>query len=429
MKLKLLSLSFVFLSLFSCSQQNEKNQLLEKAKKIHENVITLDTHVDINVNNFTKDRNYTMDLNNQVTLPKMKAGGLDVAWFIVYTGQGDLDEEGFEDAYDNAMSKFESIHRLVEEFAPEDIGLATSSKDVKQLHKQGKMAAMIGIENGYPIGQQLENVEKFYNLGARYMSLAHQGHSHLSDSNTGEKDDEWLHDGLSDMGKDVVAEMNRLGMMIDVSHPSKKAIKQMFELSEAPLIASHSSARALCNHSRNIDDDLLLLFKEHGGVVQTVAFSAYVDTEKHKAFSKASAKIYQDKAEDLGFKILPRDSIRAMSNDQRNAYYTDYQNLRALAADDVETIKEDISPVSISDYVNHIDYMVDLIGIDHVGISSDFDGGGGVEGWKDASETLNVTIELVKRGYTEEDIAKLWGENLLRVLDEVEDIAQSLQKA
>jgi membrane dipeptidase/D-alanyl-D-alanine dipeptidase len=429
MKLKLLSLSFVFLSLFSCSQQNEKNQLLEKAKKIHENVITLDTHVDINVNNFTKDRNYTMDLNNQVTLPKMKAGGLDVAWFIVYTGQGDLDEEGFEDAYDNAMSKFESIHRLVEEFAPEDIGLATSSKDVKQLHKQGKMAAMIGIENGYPIGQQLENVKKFYNLGARYMSLAHQGHSHLSDSNTGEQDDEWLHDGLSDMGKDVVAEMNRLGMMIDVSHPSKKAIKQMFELSEAPLIASHSSARTLCNHSRNIDDDLLLLFKEHGGVVQTVAFSAYVDTEKHKAFSKASAKIYQDKAEDLGFKILPRDSIRAMSNDQRNAYYTDYQNLRALAADDVETIKEDISPVSISDYVNHIDYMVGLIGIDHVGISSDFDGGGGVEGWKDASETLNVTIELVKRGYTEEDIAKLWGENLLRVLDEVEDIAQSLQKA
>lgn len=429
MKLKLRNLSFVLLSLLSCSQQNEKNQLLEKAKKIHKNVITLDTHVDINVNNFTKDRNYTMDLNNQVTLPKMKAGGLDVAWFIVYTGQGDLDEEGFEDAYDNAMSKFESIHRLVEEFAPDDIGLATSSEDVKQLHKQGKMAAMIGIENGYPIGEHLENVEKFYNLGARYMSLAHQGHSHLSDSNTGEQYDEWLHDGLSDMGKDVIAEMNRLGMMIDVSHPSKKAIKQMFELSEAPLIASHSSARALCNHSRNIDDELLLLFKEYGGVVQTVAFSAYVDFKKHKTFSKASAKIYQDKAEDLGFKILPRDSIRAMNNDQRNAYYIDYQNLRALAVDDVEMMKENIPPVSVSDYVNHIDYMVDLIGIDHVGISSDFDGGGGVEGWKDASETLNVTIELVKRGYTEGDIAKLWGENLLRVLDEVEDVAQSLQKA
>ena len=429
MKLKLLNLCFVFLCFLSCSQKNEKDELLEKAKKIHENTITLDTHVDINVNNFTEERNYTMDLNNQVTLPKMKAGGLDVAWFIVYTGQEDLDKEGFENAYDNAISKFESIHRLVEEFAPEDIGLATSSEDVKQLHKQGKMAAMIGIENGYPIGEHLENVEKFYNLGARYMSLAHQGHSHLSYSNTEEEDDEWLDNGLSDMGQDVIAEMNRLGMMIDVSHPSKKAIKQMFELSEAPLIASHSSARALCNHSRNIDDELLLLFKEHGGVVQTVAFSAYVDSEKHKAFSKASAKIYQDKAEDLGFMILPRDSIKAMSNDQRNAYYIDYQNLRALAADDVKTIKEDITPVSISDYVNHIDYMVDLIGIDHVGISSDFDGGGGVEGWKDASETLNVTIELVRRGYTEEEIAKLWGENLLRVLDEVEDIAQSLQKA
>jgi membrane dipeptidase/D-alanyl-D-alanine dipeptidase len=260
------------------------------------------------------------------------------------------------------------------------------------------------------------------------MSLSHQGHSQLSDSNTGEGDDDWLHDGLSDLGEEVIAEMNRLGMMIDVSHPSKKAIQQMFELSKAPLIASHSSARALCDHSRNLDDELLLLFKEHGGVVQTVAFSAYVEAEKHKAFSEASSKIYTKKATEMGFKILPRDSVRALSNEERNDYYAGYQNIRTAASSEVESLKAKIEPVDIEDYVDHIDYIVNLIGIEHVGISSDFDGGGGLEGWQDASETLNVTKELVKRGYSEEDIAKLWGENLLRVMDEVEAVADTLKE-
>ncbi len=429
MNLKQLCLGLGVITCIACSQQKNNDELLEKAKRIHEKVTTIDTHVDINVKNFTEDRNYTMDLSNQVTLPKMKAGGLDVAWFIVYTGQGELNEEGFEKAYENAMDKFDAIHELVNDFAPDEIGLATTSDEVRQLRKEGKMVAMIGIENGYPVGEDIENVEKFYNLGARYMSLAHQGHSHLSDSNTGEQDDVFLHDGLSEMGKDVIAEMNRLGIMIDVSHPSKEAIKQMFELSKAPLIASHSSARAICDHSRNLDDELLLLFKEHGGVVQTVAFSAYVNTDKHKAFSEASNEIYKAKADEIGFNMLSRDSVRAMSNEARNSYYSEFQNLRALAVDDIESLKERVTPVSVSDYVDHIDYMVDLIGIDHVGISSDFDGGGGVDGWQDASETLNVTIELVKRGYTEEESEKLWGENLLRVLDEVQDVAQSLQKA
>ena len=429
MKLKLFSFALLFTGTLVFAQQNSDEALLEKAKEIHENIITIDTHADININNFTEDRNYTMDLGNQVTLPKMEAGGLDVAWFIVYTGQEELTEEAFKNAYENAMSKFDAIHKLVEDFAPELIGLATNSQEVRKLVAEGKKVAMIGVENGYSIGLDVENVEKFYNLGARYMSLSHQGHSQLSDSNTGEENDEWLHSGLSDLGKEVIAEMNRLGMMIDVSHPSKEAIKQMFELSKAPLIASHSSARELCNHSRNLDDELLMLFKKHGGVVQTVAFSAYVNTEKDKAFSEASEKVYEEKAAEMDFEILPRDTVRALSNTERNAYYADYQKVRNAASPDIELLKEEIEPVGVSDFVDHIDYMVDLIGIEHVGISSDFDGGGGIDGWEDASETLNITKELVKRGYTQEEIAKLWGENLLRVMDEVDAVAAELQKA
>lgn len=428
MKFKLLNLALILSSFSLIAQQQDDSSLIEKAKKIHENVITIDTHADFNVNNFTKERNYTMDLDNQVTLPKMEAGGLDVAWLIVYTGQGELNEEGYQKAQENAMSKFNAIHRLVDEYAPNKIGLATNSQEVRELISEGKKVAMIGVENGYPIGNDITNVEKFYDLGARYMSLAHQGHSQLSDSNTGEEDDKWLHNGLSDLGKEVIAEMNRLGMMIDVSHPSREAIKQMFKLSKAPLIASHSSARNLSNHSRNLDDELLMLFKKHGGVVQTVAFSSYVDLEKNKAFADRSSQVYRRKAKEMNFKELDKDSLEKLSNTARDAYYADAQKIKSAAAQEIAALKDEIEQVNVSDFVDHIDYMVDLIGIDHVGISSDFDGGGGIDGWEDASETLNVTKELVQRGYSEEEIAKLWGENLLRVMDEVAAVAREIQE-
>jgi len=428
MKIKQLGL-FALLFAQAGLAQTTDEKLVAKAKKIHERVITIDTHNDINVNNFTHDHNYTQDLDTQVNLPKMDKGDLDVSWLIVYTGQGDLDDEAYKKAYENAISKFEAIHRLTEEIAPDKIGLATTSKEVRKLVKQGKKVAMIGVENGYPIGTDIKNVEKFYDMGARYMSLAHNGHSQLSDSNTGEADGEWLNNGLSDLGKEVIKEMNRLGIMIDVSHPSKEAIKQMFELSEAPLIASHSSARALCDHSRNLDDELLALFDKHGGVIQTVAFSSYVNTEKHEAFNAAKTKVYEAKAKELGFEILSWGEVRELEEDEREAYIANYKKLVADAENEVDTIKETISPVDVSDFVDHIDYLVEKVGIDQVGISSDFDGGGGIDGWNDASESFNVTLELVKRGYTEKEIAKLWGENLLRVLDEVEAVAKKIQKA
>jgi membrane dipeptidase len=408
----------------SCTTQTET--LEEKARRIHESVITIDTHDDINVANFTDSINYTQRLNTQVNLPKMDEGQLDVAWLIVYTGQGELTAEGYTSAEANAMSKFDAIHRLVEEYAPDQIGLATSSDEVRSLIAEGKKVAMIGVENAYPIGEDLGNFELYRDKGARYVSLSHNGHSQFSDSNTGEADG-FLHEGLSELGKEAIVEMNRVGMMIDVSHPSKEAMRQMIALSKAPIIASHSSARALCDHSRNLDDEQLFWMKENGGVVQTVAFSSYLNTEKHNARNEYMQAIRTRLAADKGLEWYDRSELRNLDADKRTAFMSYYREIVAEADELVANDPEAPTGVTVADFVDHIDYMVNLIGIDHVGISSDFDGGGGVGGWQDASETFNVTLELVKRGYSEEDIQKLWGENLLRVLDEVQAVSAQWQ--
>ena len=416
------------LSIVSCAEKKEKKEetTLEKAQRIHEEVITIDTHNDINVKNFTDSVNYSQRLDTQINLPKMEEGGLDVTWLIVYTGQDTLTDEGYAKAKENAMSKFEAIHKLCEEIAPDQIELALNSADVKRIVESGKKVAMIGVENAYPIGLDMDQFKVYHDLGARYISLAHNGHSQFSDSNTGEADDEWLHNGLSDLGKEAVAEMNRLGIMIDVSHPSKEAIKQMISLSKAPIIASHSSARALCGHSRNLDDEQLLMMKENGGVVQTVAFSSYLNTEKHEARAAFMKSIYQQVADSLDIAWYERSQFSSLSDVEKAAFMDNYPKVLKIGKEIAETNSDAPEAVNVSDFVDHIDYMVKLIGIDHVGISSDFDGGGGIEGWNDASETFNVTLELVNRGYTQEEIEKLWGGNLLRVLDDVQRIAKEL---
>ena len=411
----------------SKSQQHDSLALVKRAQAIHEKVITLDTHIDINVKNFTDSINYTQELNSQVTLPKMKAGGLDVAWFIVYTGQDTLSAEGYSKAYDKAISKFEAIHRLVKNIAPTEIELALTSDDVRRISAEGKKVAMIGIENGYPIGTDLSRVEEFYNRGGRYMSLAHNGHSQLCDSHTGESRDKWLHNGLSELGIEVIKEMNRVGMMIDVSHPSKEAMLQMIELSKAPIIASHSAARAVSDESRNLDDQQLEWLKENGGVVQTVALDSYVNTKKVKARENELQKLALEVADSLGVAwYTSREEVMSLSNPEQEAFFEYYRKVKDLANKKAANIEGFPPAPDVSDFVDHIDYMVEKIGIEHVGISSDFDGGGGIEGWNDASETFNVTLELVKRGYTEEEIALLWSGNLLRVLDEVQAVAKTL---
>jgi membrane dipeptidase len=251
----------------------------------------------------------------------------------------------------------------------------------------------------------------------------------LCDSNTGERDSIWLHNGLSDLGKQVVTEMNRVGMMIDVSHPSKESMRQMIELSKAPIIASHSSARALCNHSRNLDDEQLGWLKENGGVVQTVAFKAYLNTEKNNARNEALKEVEKKIMDSLGAQWITMKELRKLpEGSDRDAYIETYIKMKDIVNEKAKTIENLPPAVAVTDFVNHIDYLVEKIGIDHVGISSDFDGGGGIEGWSDASETFNVTLELVKRGYTEAEIAQLWSGNLLRVLDEVEAVAKSLNQ-
>ncbi|HCO85697.1 MAG TPA: peptidase M19 [Arenibacter sp.] len=415
------------LSIMACKEKQEKltESIEEKAARVHKDVITIDTHVDINVANFTDTINYTQKLDNQVNLPKLKSGGLDVPWLIIYTGQGELTEEGYAKAKENAMAKFNAIHRLCEEIAPQEIDLAYSSKDVYKIVDSGKKVAMIGVENAYPIGEDLSEFENYYNLGARYISLSHNGHSQFCDSNTGEADGVWLHNGLSDLGKMAVKEMNRLGVMIDVSHVSKESMKQMIALSKAPIIASHSSARALCNHSRNLDDEQLLLMKENGGVVQTVSFSSYLNTKKHEVHAAYLKDFQKEVADSLGIDWYTFDELADLSDEKKKTFMANYSKVVGLAKANANKRKDRPQAVDVADFVDHIDYMVNLIGLDHVGISSDFDGGGGIEGWSDASETPNVTLELVKRGYSEEEIAQLWGGNLLRVLDEVQEVAKA----
>ncbi len=441
-----LLLPFAIIPAFS---QGQDPALLAKAKDIHHRVLKLDTHVDIDPANFTKECNYTQRLTTQVNLPKMVDGDMDVSFFIVYVGQRLPTEEEYAYAYEQAIEKFEAIHRFTKEIAPDSIGLAVTPAEVRSLHRQGKRIAVIGVENGYPIGTDIRRVKEFYDRGGRYMSLAHNGNSQLADSNTGEASGYTFNNGLSPLGRQVIAEMNRLGMMIDLSHPSKGANLESIRLSKAPVIASHSSVRALANHSRNMDDEQLLALKKNGGVIQIVGFASYLKTDS-KERTQAIAKLRAD----MGFggsgaassfrPHPPSNRACPVENPNPSASPADPTSrmrsmfLSRLPADrraeyekrmaEIDAKFPPIPRASVQDMVNHIDYAVKLMGIDHVGISSDFDGGGGIDGWNSAAEAFNVTLELVRRGYTEEQIGKLWSGNLLRVWEDVEKVAKDLQK-
>ena len=400
--------------------------MIARARAIHERVMTIDTHVDISPARFRADTlNYTSKLpGTQVDVVKMEEGGLDAVFLIVYVGQTpELDSAAFAKANASALEKFVAIHRLTDELAPKRVGLATSAAQARAIYASGRKAIFIGIENGFPIGADITNVRKFYELGGRYMSLAHNGHSQLSDSNTGERDGVWRWNGLSPLGKQVIAEMNRLGMMIDISHPSKASMMQTVALSKAPIIASHSGVRALCNHSRNLDDEQIRAMGANNGVIQLVAFNSYVkcDPKLDAARNQIRADAMAELRMEFGITAAAqtaamRAQIDSLPTERKNAYLARQEEIISR-----RTLGD--TPATVSDYVNHIDYVVKMIGIDHAGISSDFDGGGGVDGWRNATETFNVTLELVRRGYTEEQIGKIWGGNLLRVLEDVERVA------
>jgi membrane dipeptidase len=373
--------------------QASNDALVANARAIHERVMTIDTHIDFDPAHFTAACNYTRRLVTQVNLPKMRDGGLDVAFFVVQVPQGPLTPAGYADAYRQAVEKFDAVHRLTEQIAPKEIQLALASGDVSRIAQSGRKVAVIGIENGYPIGTDLSRVREFYGRGARYMGLAHTGHNQLADSHSGEGTKDAPNNGVSRLGREVIAEMNRLGMVVDISHMSRMAALQAIALSKAPVIASHSAVRALVDHNRNLDDEQLVALKTNGGVVQIVAYAGYLKAGAHSG----------------------RAPIRnAVAAGTVAACPIEPASARPLSVEGRPGVKE---------LVDHIDYAVKLIGVDHVGIASDFDGGGGIEGWDSAADTVNVTIELVRRGYSEDDIAKLWGRNLLRVWADVEKLA------
>ncbi len=381
-----------------------------KARAIHDRVITVDPHVDIPLTFATDafDPASTDAPLSQVDLARMEAGGLDAVFFVAYAGQEALDPEHYAAAMETAFRRFAAIRRMADRLYPDRIEFAETAADVRRINAAGKKVALIGVENGYSMGGRVSMLETMYDLGARYFGFVHNGHNQLSDSAVPQErlgDEKERHGGLSDLGRAVIEKCNELGLMIDVSHASKAATLQAAKLSKAPIIASHSSVQALRDHPRNMDDETLLAMKENGGVVHMVALGHYLtDTP-------------EDKMEALG--ALRQE----LGLDQPGAFNTASRETLQRYQDGLAGINEQWPSASVSDFVDHIDYAVKLIGIDHVGVSSDFQGGGGIAGWRDASETFNVTLELVLRGYTEEEIAKIWGGNILRVMEETEKVA------
>lgn len=397
--------------------------LLVRARKIHREAVTLDTHKDIATSlaspeipedpveaaRAIRKNDPTVWGSNQVDFPKMRSGGLDVAFYIVYVGQGSLDEAGFAQARSQALAKFEAIERMARRY-PEDIEIARSADDVERIVSSGKLVACIGIENGYAMGTDLSAIEEFHGRGARYMSLTHNRHSQLGDSNT--PPDSPLHGGLSDLGRKAIEEMNRVGIMVDVSHAGEVTTLQAIAHSKAPVIASHSGVDGIYKHGRNLSDAELLALKANGGVIQCVAFKSYV-----KDMSDRNEFIVKARAE-AGLPQQQRS--RAVPSDPATQ-----AKMKALR-ERMRSYDAAYDKSSVKHFADHIDYAVKLIGVDHVAISSDFDGGGGILGWSDASETFNVTLELVRRGYSDEDIKKLWSGNTLRVWRAVEKVAEGL---
>lgn len=378
-------------------------KLAEKAAAIHDSVLTVDTHVDtpfmLERESFDIGKiNDPRKRGGRVDFPRMKKGGLDAIFFAVFVGQSVRTPEGNEKAKKEALKVFDLIHEAVKKY-PDQVELALTPDDAYNIEKKGKRALFVGVENGYPVGKDLSMVKTFYDLGARYITLCHTGNNDICDSSTDRKGPE--HNGLSEFGKKVVKEMNRLGMMIDVSHISDKSFYDVLELSEAPIFASHSNARALMDSPRNLTDDMIKKLAQKGGVIQVCFVQDYVkDLPQPPERAKAFKELRQ--------KFRNRDTMTEKEKTEARKTWM--------------SINEKYPPnlASVKDLVDHIDHIVKLVGIDYVGIGTDFDGGGALKDCFDVSQMGNITLELVKRGYTKDQIRKIWGGNVMRVFRAVE---------
>lgn len=380
----------------------------EDAAEVHNRAIILDTHVDIPLNWATDGLDPSQETRWQVDLPKMRAGGMDAAFFVVYVPQGPRTPAGHAEAISTGFARLAAIRRMTDDLARDSMGLAVSAYDVVRLHREGKHAALIGIENGYALGGNIDLLDIYYDYGVRYLGLTHNGHNELADSAIPKPeygDEAELHGGLSELGRAAIRRANALGVIVDISHASMETTLQAAALSQAPIIASHSSVASLRPHPRNLTDEALKAIAETGGVVNIVAFDTYLHEVDEEKFTSL-LQIRQD----MG---LSMEWVAQASEE-------DWQTYRAR----VDALNAKYPLAHIDALLDHIDYAVNLIGIDHVGIASDFGGGGGIDGWTDASETPALTQGLLGRGYNAQEIDKLLGGNMLRVLTTVERLAQ-----
>ena len=406
MRLRKSGLILIVLSIVTpAAAQARDERLWQRALQIHRRAIVIDTHNDVTtpMTNDDYDLSGTPPVPYRTSIARMKEGGLTAEFFSLYIKPWYVEHGG---AARRTLDMIDSVYRAVERH-PRDLMIATSVADIRRAKRQGKIAALMGIEGGHAIEDSLPTLREFYRLGVRYMTLTWNNTSNWADAGRGEK----KHKGLSEFGREVVREMNRLGMLVDVSHVSDKTMSDALDVSKAPLIASHSSARALSDVSRNIPDDLLKRIAKNGGVVHVNFYSVFVDT---KTVSPQSAE---------------RDKRLKAQQDAIDEKYKNDPERRAEESDKLEAANP-LPPLPISKLIDHIDHIVKVAGIDHVGIGADFDGANDMpEGAKDVSMLPNITYELLKRGYSERDIRKILGENLLRAFAEAERVARSSRKS
>lgn len=411
MKMRKIGISLAVVLTFvasSCRVAKTPLNVEQKARELHKRMLTVDTHCDTAFSLLRTDWKIgdRHDPNargaGRIDLPRMKEGGLDAEFFAAFVGQGPLTAEAYVKAKDSALRAVEAVRKMTQEYASV-IGLAVDPAGARRLKKEGKLTAFIGMENGYPIGRDLALIEFFHKKGVRYITLCHSSDNDICDSSTDRRDPQ--DKGLNEFGRRVVAECNRVGMMVDISHASDKSFFDVLAVTKAPIIASHSSARAVCDNPRNLTDDQLRALAKNGGVIQICFLAAYVKTppvipEREKAMKELEAKYGN-------IRQIRDEAVRAKAMAEREAVNRKFPQVRA----------------NVQDLVDHIDHVNKVVGVDYVGIGTDFDGGGGVVGCDDVSGMIHVTEELIRRGYTDREIEKIWGGNFLRVFQKVIDLA------
>ena len=371
----------------SKDEVQSEEEIIARALKIHDRVLTVDTHADTPLRMIEPgfdlaERHDPLETGSKVDYPRMKEGGLDAIFFAAFVSQDIRDDDGNERAKKLVIQMIDSVVSSTEQNASL-VGLALTPQDAYELEKDGKRAIYLAIENGYPIGSDLKNIELFYDKGVRYITLVHSSNNDIADSATDSSGAE--HEGLSAFGEEVVKEMNRLGIMVDVSHASDDVFFDAIAVSEAPIIATHSNARSVTEHQHNMSDEMLRLMAENGGVVQMTLLSSYLRDEPPNPERAAALEELRSSMKNVG----------VMTPEERAERRSAFNEINEKFPTPLATVKH---------VVDHIDHMVSIAGIDHVGIGCDFDGGGGIDGVFDASEVMNITIELVRRGYSEEDI-------------------------